>query len=199
VTRAADAIMLAAAGVAAVGVIFAPQSRRRVELEGAARVLAALPAPVTRVGVFASPSLRELEATVTGLAARGVPLDVVQLHGEVPAAVRGALPPSLKLIRALAWNPGLTLETALEPPFDALLLDGPAAGSGVGFDWAAASGLRGGERWVLAGGLQPGNVAQAIAQLQPPAVDVASGVEASPGVKDPARVAAFMAAVRGLV
>jgi phosphoribosylanthranilate isomerase len=197
VTRAADALLLAEAGVDAVGVIFAPGSRRRVDPETAAEVLSCLPPAVTRVGVFASPSLADLATLFARLQKRGVVLDVIQLHGELPAGLTSVLPPAMRSIRALPFRPGLALATALTPPFDALLLDGPAAGSGVGFDWGAAAGLRGGERWVLAGGLRPDNVAEALAQLEPPAVDVASGVELAPGVKDPALVAAFMAAVRG--
>jgi phosphoribosylanthranilate isomerase len=197
VTRAEDAALLARAGVDAVGVIFAPQSRRLVSLDEAAAVLAPLPSEVTRVGVFASPTEAELVAVVAGLRARGTPLDVLQIHGTVAADLARALPRSLRLIRALHWRPGLVVADALSPPFHALLVDGPEAGSGVGFDWAAAASLRGAENWVLAGGLRSENVAQAVAHLAPPAVDVASGVELRPGVKDPQRLAAFLAAVWG--
>jgi len=180
-----------------VGVIVAPQSRRVVSIDQAAAVLDALPPAVTRVGVFASPTGAELAAVVNGLAARGTPLDAVQLHGTLGEDLARALPTSLRCIRALHWSPGLVIADALHPPYDALLVDGPEAGSGVGFDWAEATTLRGAENWILAGGLRPENVALAVAQLVPPAVDVASGVELRPGVKDPQRVAAFLAAAWG--
>lgn len=196
VTRATDARMLAQVGVDAVGVIFASGSRRRVSLDAAEAVLAALPPQLARVGVFAAPTLSELVGVVAALAERAVPLDVVQLHGRLPVGFEGAVGAPLALIRALRWTPALRVAQALEPPFAALLIDGPEAGSGVGFDWGAAHALRGGDNWVLAGGLRPENVAAAVAQLDPPAVDVASGVEAQPGVKDPARVMAFLAALR---
>lgn len=195
VTRPQDAIAVEAAGADAVGVIFAAGSRRRVDVAQAAEVLAPLGPFVARVGVFVSPTPGELLTAVDALR-----LHAVQLHGELPGgdeALWAALRERVAVIRAVAWSAELDLEALARSTDDAVLIDGPRAGSGRPFDWAGARGLRGLSNWVLAGGLEPGNVAQAIARLAPPAVDVASGVESEPGVKDARRLASFMAAVRG--
>ncbi|MBW6457399.1 MAG: phosphoribosylanthranilate isomerase [Trueperaceae bacterium] len=195
VTRPEDAIAVEAAGADAVGVIFAAGSRRRVDVARAAEVLAPLGPFVTRVGVFVSPTADDVLAAVGALR-----LHAVQLHGELAGgdgAFLAALRGRVAVIRAVAWSPGLDLDAWARSPADALLVDGPRAGSGRPFDWAGAHGLRRLSSWVLAGGLTPENVAQAIARLAPPAVDVASGVESAPGTKDARRLAAFMAAVRG--
>jgi len=192
VTRPQDAVAVEAAGADAVGVIFAAGSRRRVDLARAAEVVAPLGPFVARVGVFVDPGLDEVHAAVEHLR-----LQAVQLHGRVPAAMLAELRVRVVVVRALTWRAGLDLEALAREPVDALLFDGPRAGSGEPFDWDGAGGLRRLPSWVLAGGLHAGNVARAIERLRPPAVDVASGVEAAPGIKDPAKLAAFMAAVRG--
>ena len=194
-TRPQDAIAVEAAGADAVGVIFAAGSRRRVDVAQAAEVLAPLGPFVARVGVFVSPTTDELLTAVDALR-----LHAVQLHGDLPGgddALWGALRRRVAVIRAVSWSPELDLGALARSRGDTLLIDGPRAGSGQPFDWAGARGLRGLANWVLAGGLEPANVARAIERLAPPAVDVASGVESEPGVKDARRLAAFMAAVRG--
>lgn len=194
-TRPQDAIAVEAAGADAVGVIFAAGSRRRVDVAQAAEVLAPLGPFVARVGVFVAPTAHELLTAVDALR-----LHAVQLHGDLPGgdeAFWAALRARVAVIRAVAWSPELDLGALAPSPGDTVLIDGPRAGSGRPFDWEGARGLRGLSNWVLAGGLDPANVAQAIARLAPPAVDVASGVESEPGVKDAGRLAAFMAAVRG--
>jgi len=194
VTRPQDAVAVEAAGADALGVIFAAGSRRRVDRAQAAEVLAPLGPFIARVGVFVSPTPDELWAAIDALR-----LHAVQLHGDLAGgddAGWRALRARVAVIRAVAWSPTLDLEALTRSPGDALLIDGPRAGSGRPFDWDGAHGLRRLSNWVLAGGLEPGNVARAISRLAPPAVDVASGVESRPGVKDPARLAAFMAAVR---
>lgn len=193
-TRPQDAVAAEDAGADAVGVIFAAGSRRRVDVAQAAEVLAPLGPFVTRVGVFVTPEVDVLFAAVEALR-----LHAVQLHGDLPDVDDGtwrALRGRVAVIRAVAWSTGLDLGALARAPADAVLVDGPRAGSGEPFDWAGAAGLRRLPRWVLAGGLEPGNVGRAIARLRPPAVDVASGVESAPGVKDARRLAAFMAAVR---
>ncbi len=194
-TRPQDAIAVEAAGADAAGVIFAAGSRRRVDLAQAAEVLAPLGPFVARVGVFVAPTPDELLTAVDALR-----LHAVQLHGDLPGgdeAVWAALRARVAVIRAVTWSPELDLGALAAFPEDTVLIDGPRAGSGRPFDWEGARGLVGLSKWVLAGGLEPGNVARAIARLAPPAVDVASGVESAPGVKDARRLAAFMAAVRG--
>jgi phosphoribosylanthranilate isomerase len=193
-TRPQDAIAVEAVGADAVGVIFAAGSRRRVDLAQAAEVLAPLGPFVARVGVFVAPTPDQLLTAVDALR-----LHAVQLHGDLPGGDEAfwvALRARVAVIRAVAWSPGLDLGALAPSPDDTVLIDGPRAGSGRPFDWGGAVGLRGRSNWVLAGGLEPGNVAGAIARLAPPAVDVASGVESEPGVKDARRLAAFMAAVR---
>jgi phosphoribosylanthranilate isomerase len=194
-TRPQDAVAVEAVGADAVGVIFAPGSRRRVDVAQAAEVLAPLGPFVARVGVFVAPEPDALFAAVEALR-----LHAVQLHGDLPAvddASWRALRDRVAVIRAVTWTPDLDLEALARAPVDGVLVDGPRAGSGEPFDWDGAGSLRSLPRWVLAVGLEPGNVARAIERLRPPAVDVASGVEAAPGVKDLRRLAAFMAAVRG--
>lgn len=191
-TRASDALLAERLGVDAVGVVFAAGSRRRVDLALGAEVVAPLGPFVARVGVFRSPAVGEVMAAIERLR-----LHAVQLHGEVDEGWVRELRPRVAVIRALAWRPGLDRDGLDAAGADALLIDGPEAGSGTPFDWHGAGGLRGAVGWILAGGLHAGNVGQAIERLRPAAVDVASGVEASAGVKDPARLAAFMAAVRG--
>lgn len=194
-TRPMDALAAEAVGVDAVGVVFAEGSKRRVDLAQAAEVLAPLGPFVTRVGVFTDARPDELWAAVERLR-----LDAVQLHGQLEPAQLAALRVRVRVIKAVSWTPSLDLRGLAELPVDALHVDGPQAGSGRSFAWgeAAADGLARLPRWVLAGGLQPENVAAAAEALRPWAVDVSTGVESAPGLKDPLRMAAFMAAVASL-
>jgi phosphoribosylanthranilate isomerase len=192
-TRPEDAAAAEALGVDAIGVIFAPTSRRRLDLERAAVVVAPLGPFVTRVGVFVEPQLDQVEAAVERLR-----LQAVQLHGRVAPALVAAVRQRVLVIRSVAWREGLDVEELAAWPVDGLLVDGPDAGSGEPFDWAGAGALARLPSWTLAGGLDPDNVAEAILRLRPAAVDVASGVESAPGIKDAARMAAFVAAVRGV-
>ena len=102
-----------------------------------------------------------------------------------------------RVVRAVAFSPAVTPESMAAYPADGYLLDAPRPGSGVAFEWEAAAAWRGNPRLILAGGLNVGNVAVAVRTLRPYAVDVASGVEARPGVKDAAAVYAFVEAARG--
>jgi phosphoribosylanthranilate isomerase len=201
VTLVEDAARIAAAGADFIGLNFWPRSRRHVDLERAAAVAAAVRAagPAQVVGVFVDAGAGEIAA----VHAR-VGLDVVQLHGaETPedaaAVARAAGRPVWKAIAA--GGPG-DLEALDAWSVDAILLDTPTpgkGGSGVAFDWGLARAARlrhPARRLVLAGGLHAGNVAEAIAAARPWGVDVASGVEAAPGVKDAAKVVAFVAAAR---
>jgi phosphoribosylanthranilate isomerase len=192
ITREEDARAAEAAGADAIGLIFAERSVRRVDPARARGLADALGPFVTRVGVFLGASEEELRAAVA--AAR---LDAVQLHGavddDVAARLRGD---GLQVIRAVRFEPGLTPDAFADRPFDAVLLDGVRPGSGTAFDWAAAAAWRGWPRLILAGGLRPDTVAAGIAALRPYAVDVASGVERAPGIKDAAAVRAFVAAAR---
>ena len=191
-TRPEDALAAEAAGADALGVIFAAASKRRVDVAQARRVLAPVGPLVARVGVFVDASVAEVLDAV-----RGARLSAVQLHGREDAATVAALAAHVPVVRAVRWGPGFDPEAWAAAPIAALLIDGPEPGSGSAFDWdEAAASLARVPRWVLAGGLTPDNVAAAIGRLRPHAVDVASGVEAAPGLKDPALLRAFVAAVR---
>ncbi len=203
VTLVEDAARIAAAGADFLGLNFWPRSRRRVDVEQAAALAAAArgEGPVKIAGLFVDAGAAEIAA----VHAR-VDLDVIQLHGaETPdaaAAIAAAL--GRPVWKAIAAGAPADLEDLEAWPVDAILLDTPTpgkGGSGRSFDWSLARAARirhPARRLVLAGGLHPGNVAEAIAAVGPWGVDVASGVEAAPGVKDAAKVAAFVAAARAV-
>lgn len=186
-TRPEDVAAAADAGADAVGFVLAPSSRR-VDLPRVRELLAAAPPFLTTVGVFVDPSPEQLqEALDAGL-------QVLQLHGhEPPELCRRFGPRVLKALRIREREDLALLDRYAEWP---ILLDSPEPGSGSAFDWTWAAGLGDHRRLVLAGGLTPANVARAVQLVRPWAVDVSSGVESAPGVKDPARVRAFVEAAR---
>ena len=187
IARPEDAVAAEAAGADAIGLIFAERSRRFVEPDLARRISGAVGPFLTRVGVFVDADAGTIERTV-----REAKLDAVQLHGREPDALAELLRSRVRVIRAVPFGPSTTPAAFEGRPFDAVLLDGLRPGSGEAFDWDAARAWRGHPRLALAGGLAPDTVAAAVRALRPYAVDVASGVEASPGVKDPERIAAFV-------
>ena len=201
-TRAEDAEYAASLGAAYVGVIFA-DSPRRVEPAAASAVIASVRGRARTVGVF-GPATPETIATL----ASDVGLDVVQLHGDPSAEVVEQVRP---VFNGEVWaavriaDSELPREAAaLLGVADAVVLDaktpGHLGGTGQAFDWdAIARALdrhRGHARVVLAGGLNPENVARAVGVVAPDVVDVSSGVERAPGIKDHARMRAFSDAVR---
>jgi indole-3-glycerol phosphate synthase/phosphoribosylanthranilate isomerase len=197
ITNAEDARMAAAAGADAVGFVFWPKSPRAVDAATARAIAAALPPFVLRVGVFVDASPEEMRKV-----ADEVGLDIVQLHGQEPPEDVARAP--RRAVKAIRVGPGFRPEEALryDGTAAALLVDTRADGAGPGgtgqtFDWSLVRPVR--ERTpflVLAGGLTPDNVGEAIAAVRPDAVDVSSGVESAPGRKDPAKVRAFVDAVR---
>lgn len=194
ITNARDAALAVAAGADAVGVIFAP-SPRQVTVEQAAAALAEVPVPVGRVGVFVDPTEEEVAEALNRCG-----LTAVQFSGhEAPRLCDAIRVPVLKAIHI-----GTDFDFEAVEPYRghaaALLLDtyaaGIAGGTSQAFDWQSLGVM---PRWApvfVAGGLNPNNIAACIAALRPFAVDVSSGVEASPGIKDPDKIAAFCAAVR---
>lgn len=194
ITRAEDAAVAARCGVDAIGLNFWPGSRRRVDIATARDICAAVPPLVQVVALFVDPAPAEVDAVLAAL-----PVQLLQYHGSEPLAecTRTGRP----WIRAL--RVGGAVDTArLAAQWhgcSGLLLDaavpGVAGGSGQTFDWSLIRGPT--DRVILAGGLGPANVAQAIARVRPAAVDASSGVESAvPGIKDHARIEAFMAEVR---
>lgn len=195
VTAPAVAEAAAAAGADAVGLVFA-ESRRRVTVAQAGQIAAALPPFVAAVGVFVDAPVEEVLAL-----AHGIPLDVVQLHGEEPPEEVAVLrAQGLRVVKALRVGDRLDPED-LERyrGATAVLLDaraaGAAGGTGRPFAWGLVRGLSERMPLVLSGGLTPENVTEALEIVRPYAVDVSSGVETD-GRKDPEKIRAFIEAVR---
>lgn len=197
VTTPGAALAVAAAGADAVGLNFHPDSPRYVDPDRARRIVAALPPFVTVVGLFVNCPAERLAETL-----RTVPLDLLQFHGdEAPADCSRWARPWIRALRVGApdWERRLAELEADPPLLRGVLLDafvpGVPGGTGQRFDWARIpAGLP--HALVLAGGLTPANVATAIEQVRPWAVDVSGGVECEPGVKDPERIRAFCRSVR---
>jgi len=196
ITRLDDALQAAAAGADALGFNFWPGSKRFLSPEAARAIVARLPPFVTPVGLFVNQPREEIRAAA---AASGIAL--LQLHGdESPADCEGHALPVVKALRLA--GPADLDAVARYPAAAALLLDAPGdgfGGSGRTFDWSLARRAAGSKPILLAGGLDPENVAAAVREARPWAVDVSSGVEISPGVKDPERVARFVRAAKEAV
>jgi phosphoribosylanthranilate isomerase len=195
ITNLEDARLAADLGAQALGFNFYPLSPRKVDPEAARAIIAQLPPLVLSVGVFVD----EDAGVVRDLAAR-VGLDWVQLHGqESPEYCRSL---GRRVIKAFRIKDAASLAflAVYQGAAQALLLDtyrtGQVGGTGETFDWQLARRAHEYGRIILAGGLTPENVAQAIKIAQSQAVDVASGVEAAPGKKDPEKLRKFIAAVR---
>jgi phosphoribosylanthranilate isomerase len=193
ITRAGDAEFAASAGADAIGLVFAVQSPRKVDVQQARAAAAAAGPLVGVVGVFANQPADEVRRLFDA-----VPLHFAQLHGDESPEYCAAL--GRPYIKALRMRPGLDAAagSAAYPGSLGFLLDAwdpqIAGGTGTAFDWRRATGLS--CRVILAGGLTPGNVADAIRCVRPWAVDVSSGVERETGVKDAGRIQAFITAVR---
>jgi len=190
ITNEADALLAVGLGADAIGVIFAP-SPRQVSIATAGDIIRRVPAETLVVGVFRD----EAPARVIAVSNQ-IGLRAVQLHGhESRAEVRYVSERLGTVIKAFpATSP---LITHFEDyGADLLLIDGPSPGSGEVFDWRLAEGVADTDRLIVSGGLTPENVHGAIEQLRPYGVDVASGVESAPGVKDPRKMSAFIEAVR---
>ena len=198
ITNLEDGLMAARAGADAIGFVFVPDSPRGVDVPTAKAIARALPPFVLRVGVFVNAPRETVLRT-----ADEVGLDVLQLHGDERPEDLGTL--SRRVIKAVPVGPGFAAQDALryETHASGILLDtratpgGLPGGTGQTFDWSKAREVR--ERasfLVLAGGLTPENVGVALTAVRPDVVDVASGVEKSPGLKDPDKVRAFIQAVR---
>lgn len=192
ITSLDDASHAVEQGATALGFVLWPPSPRYVARDAVARIVAQLPATVTTVGVFVNESSDEIARTMerTGLTA-------VQLHGDEPAEYANELAwPILRSV-TLGTAPAIAAEWAEDAT---LLLDAAdlerRGGTGQQVDWESAATLARKRRVVLAGGLTPLNIADAIAIVRPYGVDVSSGVEDSPGVKNPEKVAQFLSAAR---
>ena len=198
ITRLQDARLAAEAGAWALGMIFWPGSPRRCELGEAQIIGSALRRTVHLAGVFVNARMEEIDAVV-----QSVGLDLVQLHGdEGPAfCAEIARRSGAKVIKAVRVQSRATLQAAAAYHSDFLLFDahveGVPGGTGETIDWELVRQARLDAPLILSGGLTPVNVADAIAATKPFAVDVASGTESAPGIKDPEKLKAFGEAVRG--
>lgn len=197
ITNWRDARRACEAGADFLGFNFYRRSPRYVSVRKARAIVRRLPKKVYAVGVF----VNEAESTVIETAG-AVGLRYVQLHGDESPAQVERLARSIRVIKAIRVRKPFS--AARLRPFKraaAFLLDGfdPGSYGGTGktFDWRAAIAARRAAPIFLAGGLTPANVAEAVRIVRPYAVDVCSGVEAKPGKKDPAKLAAFVRAVRG--
>ena len=194
ITRVEDGLACARLGADAIGLVFYAKSPRFVESGKARKIARALPPFISTVALFVNPTAEEVEKVL----AEARP-DVLQFHGDEPAEFcRRFGVPYLKAARV---KPGVNLVQYADLYADAqgLLLDayveGTPGGTGQSFDWGLIpAGLK--LPVVLSGGLDPANVSSAIRQVKPWAVDVSSGVEASKGIKDAGKIAAFMQGVR---
>ncbi|MGB3503444.1 MAG: phosphoribosylanthranilate isomerase [Mesorhizobium sp.] len=189
-------------GASHIGFIFFPKSPRNVTADLAGRLRQAAKGRAGAVAVTVDASEAELAAIVGTMAP-----DMLQLHGkETPervAEVKARF--GLPVIKAISVSNAEDITQAKRYPgiADRLLLDAKApkgselpGGNGVSFDWTLLSGLGGGVDYMLSGGLNPENVGEALRIANPPGIDVSSGVESAPGVKDVALIAAFFAAIR---
>jgi phosphoribosylanthranilate isomerase len=193
IQRVEDGRLAAELGAAAIGFIFWPGSPRFIDPERASAIAAAIPDHVLRVGVFVDQA-PEYVAEV----ARRVPLGAAQLHGS--ESVDAYLDLGIAIIKAVA----------VTDPFDASLIDGlrddvpilldahdPVRRGGTGrtIDWSIAAAMAARRRTILSGGLTPANVREAVDRVRPYMVDVSSGVESAPGIKDAARLREFFGAL----
>jgi phosphoribosylanthranilate isomerase len=195
VTSVEDALLCVEAGASAIGLNFVPSSPRRVSVERARTIARAVVGRTLVVGVVADLEVPEMRALL-----KSAEVECLQLHGEeTPATVATMLPHAYKAIRV---GSAADVEQARTYRGDYLLADarvaGTLGGSGKTFDWSLVAGLARERKLTLAGGLTPANVAEAIRAVAPYCVDVASGVESAPGVKDPAKVRAFIEAARSV-
>ncbi|MDI3261888.1 MAG: phosphoribosylanthranilate isomerase [Fulvimonas sp.] len=195
-TRVEDALLAARLGADAIGMVFTARSRRCIDLAQGRAIVAALPPFVTSVALFMDDEaawVREVVAVVAP--------DLLQFHGGESDAWCAQF--GRRYLKTIPMGEGAAALARLRdyPRAAALLLDGHApgetGGQGRAFDWSLLP-RDPAQPLVLAGGLDAGNVAEAIRIARPWAVDVASGIEATPGVKDPARLQAFIAAVRAV-
>ncbi|UMA65184.1 phosphoribosylanthranilate isomerase [Roseivivax marinus] len=201
-TREADMEAAAEAGAAYGGLVFFPRSPRHVEIPRARDMALAAPVGLAKVGLMVDP-----EDTLLDDILAQVPLDMIQLHGrETPERVaevraRTGLP-VMKAV-GVAGPEDVARIGNYARVADQVLVDAKApkdaalpGGNGLAFDWRLVAGARIAVPWMLAGGLTPDNVAEAVAMTGAAQVDVSSGVESAPGLKDPDRIRAFVTAAQ---
>jgi phosphoribosylanthranilate isomerase len=198
ITSYEDAMLALDLGADALGFNFFPQSPRYIDPRQAHSIIGRLPPFAAGVGLFVNVDSPEILAQT----ARVAGVQILQLHGDETPDYCRALSEWI-LIKALRVGSALLPRTiAEEYPVRALLLDARDeilyGGTGKSFDWSLAMGIGRTRPLILAGGLHAGNVSEAIRMVRPYGVDVCSGVEMGPGIKDPAKLAEFMKEVRNV-
>ena len=203
-TRPEHVLAAAEAGAGYVGFVFFPKSPRNVAIDAARALALEVPVGVAKVGLVVNPTDAELDAILAA-----VPLDMIQLHGqESPDRVAGVRARyGLPVMKAVGVAEAADLDQlpAYEAVADQILVDAKAqkgadlpGGNGLAFDWRLIAGRHWVRPWMLAGGLTPGNVADAVRLTGASQVDVSSGVESAPGLKDAGLIRAFITAARGV-
>ncbi|HEX5475397.1 MAG TPA: phosphoribosylanthranilate isomerase [Vicinamibacterales bacterium] len=193
ITRAEDARLAASLGASAIGFVFWPQSPRFVDPQDAREIVCELPPFLPAVGVFVNQP-----ASYVRHVAELVRLEAVQLHGDERPEDYADLP--YRVIKSVGiGGPADAVAAEAVPPGTTVLLDardpGDRGGTGRAIDWTVAAAIAARRRVILSGGLHAGNVAAAIAAVSPYAIDLSSGVESSPGRKDPEKLRALFAAL----
>ena len=195
ITHLEDALAAVACGADALGFMFYPKSSRFVTPEHASEIIRCLPPFISRVGVFVNEDAERIREIVSMCG-----LDTLQFHGDEPPGFTREFEP-VKTIKAIRVRNAESIGCLPDHRTDAWLLDsyvaGQEGGTGEQFNWdLAVEASTMGRPIILAGGLTPENVADAIRHVLPYGVDVSSGVESSPGRKDPGKVQAFIEATR---
>lgn len=193
-TRPLDAVIAADLGADAIGLVFYDKSPRNVSVQQAEEILSALPAFITSVGLFLDPSAEHVEKISSSLS-----LDCLQFHGAESHEFISQF--RLPYIKAIGMQGDVSVVDSMAAYPDSLgyLLDshasGEAGGSGVTFNWDdIPSSLR--SMMIVAGGITANNVGECIARIRPYAVDVSSGVESAPGLKDKEKMEKLFMAIR---
>lgn len=191
ITRREDAELAASLGASFVGFVLWQDSPRAATLDTVRQITSSLPTTVTPVGVFVDPTADEV------MAAADAGIQMAQIHSAAPSFLRGVTIPVVRAVHL-----AIDRIDGVEPDIadDLVLLDAhdpvKHGGTGKTVDWRRAALIAKSRRVILAGGLTPSNVRQAISEVRPYAVDVASGVESEPGIKDHGLLRAFMAAAK---
>jgi phosphoribosylanthranilate isomerase len=191
ITTEEDALLCVAMGANALGFVFAPGSKRQVSTANVVDIVKRLDPEVLTIGVFRDEMPERVVELVRRAGLRGA-----QLHGHETAEAAAYVAANVGFsIQAFpAGDPAITRTGT--SAVSALLIDNPRPGSGEVFDWSLAEGVPPGKRLILAGGLDADNVGEAISQVRPWGVDVSTGVESAPGIKDARKVRAFVRAAR---
>lgn len=196
ITRPDDALAAARAGADAVGLVFYAKSPRAVTINEAQGVARALPPLVTTVGLFVDAAADDIREVL-----QSVPLDLLQFHGnEAPDQCRVYGRPYVKAVRMRETTDLAAVARSYHDAAGLLVdtyVEGVPGGTGRAFDWSRLPSSLG-RPLILAGGLTPDNVAEAVGRVRPWAVDVSGGVESAPGVKDAARIEAFIRGVNSV-